>query len=65
MFVIIVAFQGGHRGNALAREIQDFVKRDIAPFKYPRAIEFLDALPRNASGKVQRYLLCEPEEAAS
>ncbi len=45
----------------LAREIQDFVKRDIAPFKYPRAIEYLDALPRNPSGKVQRYLLRERE----
>ncbi|HEX4077775.1 MAG TPA: AMP-binding protein [Rhizomicrobium sp.] len=43
----------------LAREIQDFVKRDIAPFKYPRAIAYLDALPRNPSGKVQRYLLRE------
>jgi 2-aminobenzoate-CoA ligase len=41
------------------REIQTFVKGDIAPFKYPRAIEFLDALPRNPSGKVQRFLLRE------
>ncbi|HEY6577808.1 MAG TPA: AMP-binding protein, partial [Rhizomicrobium sp.] len=45
----------------LAREIQNFVKHDIAPFKYPRAIEFLDALPRNPSGKVQRYRLRERE----
>ncbi|HEY2447174.1 MAG TPA: AMP-binding protein [Rhizomicrobium sp.] len=47
------------RSHDLAREIQDFVKRDIAPYKYPRAIEFLDALPRNPSGKVQRFLLRE------
>ncbi len=47
------------RSPGLAREIQDFVKADIAPFKYPRAIEYLDALPRNPSGKVQRYLLRE------
>jgi 2-aminobenzoate-CoA ligase len=47
------------RSPDLAREIQDFVKTDIAPFKYPRAIEYLDALPRNPSGKVQRYLLRE------
>jgi acyl-coenzyme A synthetase/AMP-(fatty) acid ligase len=51
------------RSSELAREIQDFVKHDIAPFKYPRAIEYLDALPRNPSGKVQRYLLREREEA--
>jgi len=48
----------------LAREIQDFVKHDIAPFKYPRAIEYLDSLPRNPSGKVQRFLLRQRETAA-
>jgi 2-aminobenzoate-CoA ligase len=59
-----VVLKPGHaRTSDLAREIQDFVKRDIAPFKYPRVIEFLDALPRNPSGKVQRYLLRENERA--
>jgi 2-aminobenzoate-CoA ligase len=48
----------------LAREIQEFVKHDIAPFKYPRAIEYLETLPRNPSGKVQRYLLREREAVA-
>jgi 2-aminobenzoate-CoA ligase len=43
----------------LVRELQNFVKADIAPYKYPRAIEYLDALPRNASGKVQRFVLRE------
>jgi len=53
-----------HRGAPdLARKIQDFVKRDIAPYKYPRAIEFLDALPRNNSGKVQRFALRERDVA--
>jgi 2-aminobenzoate-CoA ligase len=60
-----VVVKSGHAGDdALARDIQEFVKRDIAPFKYPRAIEFLDALPRNPSGKVQRFLLREREAAA-
>ncbi|HEX3666448.1 MAG TPA: AMP-binding protein [Rhizomicrobium sp.] len=55
-----VVLKPEHAGSPeLARAIQDFVKNDIAPFKYPRAIEYLDALPRNASGKVQRYLLRE------
>jgi 2-aminobenzoate-CoA ligase len=60
-----VVVKSGHRSSdALKRDIQDFVKRDIAPFKYPRAVEFLDALPRNASGKVQRYVLRERETGA-
>ena len=55
----VVVKSGHERCEALKREIQDFVKRDIAPYKYPRAVDFLDALPRNASGKVQRFLLRE------
>jgi len=48
----------GHAGDArLARELQDFVKGCIAPYKYPRAVAFLDALPKTPTGKVQRYLL--------
>jgi 2-aminobenzoate-CoA ligase len=39
------------------REIQDFVKQTAAPYKYPRSIEFVDTLPRNESGKLQRFLL--------
>jgi acyl-coenzyme A synthetase/AMP-(fatty) acid ligase len=61
----VVVKSGHERCDALKREIQDFVKRDIAPYKYPRHIAFLDALPRNASGKVQRYVLREREAAAS
>lgn len=53
----IVLKPGSAGSPETTREIQNFVKGDIAPFKYPRAIEFLDALPRNPSGKVQRYLL--------
>jgi 2-aminobenzoate-CoA ligase len=41
----------------MARTLQDFVKRSIAPYKYPRAIAFLDALPRTATGKLQRFRL--------
>jgi 2-aminobenzoate-CoA ligase len=61
----VVVVKPGHAGDdALALDIQEFVKRDIAPFKYPRAVEFLDALPRNPSGKVQRFLLRERQAAA-
>ena len=41
----------------LAAELQEFVKDRIAPHKYPRWIEFTDALPKTATGKIQRYLL--------
>lgn len=40
-------------------ELQDFVKATIAPYKYPRKIYFLDALPRTETGKLQRYRLRE------
>ena len=39
------------------RELQDHVKARIAPYKYPRAVEFVDALPRTPTGKVQRNVL--------
>ena len=40
-------------------ELQDFVKAEIAPYKYPRALEFVDELPRTATGKLQRFRLRE------
>jgi len=45
--------------SELAGELQDFVKNRIAPYKYPRRIEFVDQLPKNAAGKVLRYRLRE------
>ena len=42
---------------SLVRELQDFVKQKIAPYKYPRAIEFRTALPRTETGKLQRFKL--------
>ena len=43
--------------DELAAELQDYVKASIAPYKYPRVIEFIDELPRTATGKVQRFKL--------
>lgn len=43
--------------DALATELQDFVKNTVAPYKYPRAIRFVDALPRTETGKLQRFRL--------
>ena len=48
----------GRAGDiALVKELQDFVKQRIAPYKYPRVIEFLEALPKTATGKLQRKAL--------
>ena len=44
-------------GVVTAVELQDFVKAEIAPYKYPRAIAFVDELPRTATGKLQRFRL--------
>ncbi len=49
-------------GDAAAEELQDFVKAEIAPYKYPRAIEFVSELPRTETGKVQRFKLRRMEE---
>jgi 2-aminobenzoate-CoA ligase len=53
----VVLRPGAEAGPAKAAELQDFAKRLIAPYKYPREIEFVDALPRTATGKIQRYRL--------
>ena len=42
---------------ALVATLQDHVKRVTAPYKYPRLIEFLDALPKTVSGKIRRIEL--------
>ncbi|HEY6542588.1 MAG TPA: benzoate-CoA ligase family protein [Ktedonobacteraceae bacterium] len=59
--IIIKAFvvlSSGYVGDAaLVHTLQDFVKQSIAPYKYPRVIEFCEALPRAGTGKVQRYRL--------
>jgi len=45
------------QNDTLIKSLQDHVKQSIAPYKYPRAIEFLDSLPKTQTGKVQRYKL--------
>ncbi|MCX7172670.1 MAG: AMP-binding protein [Proteobacteria bacterium] len=42
---------------ALVKELQDFVKNSVAPYKYPRAVEFVENLPRTETGKLQRFKL--------
>jgi 2-aminobenzoate-CoA ligase len=53
-----VVLRPGYAGEAaLTRALQDHVKETIAPFKYPRAIEYVAALPRTQTGKLQRFEL--------
>ncbi len=47
--------------DTLGREIQDFVKATIAPYKYPRVVEFVAALPKTDTGKLQRFRLKESQ----
>jgi 2-aminobenzoate-CoA ligase len=54
----IIVLRAGFAGDSvMIKDLQDFVKARIAPYKYPRAIEFVDALPRTSTGKLQRYRL--------
>jgi 2-aminobenzoate-CoA ligase len=53
----VVLRDGVPAGEATALALQEFVKAQIAPYKYPRAVAFLDALPYTPTGKLQRYKL--------
>jgi benzoate-CoA ligase len=46
-------------------ELKAFVKEHLAPYKYPRFIEFVDSLPKTATGKIQRFRLREREQQGS
>jgi acetyl-CoA synthetase len=63
--LIVKAFiilKPGHQySDALTREIQEHVKKVTAPYKYPRAIEYVDSLPKTISGKIRRKELRERE----
>ena len=55
-----VVLRPGHAaGDAMVKTLQDFVKQAIAPYKYPRAVVFVDKLPRTQTGKLQRFMLHE------
>ncbi len=54
---VVVLRKGHDAADTLARELQDHVKAQTAPYKYPRIVEFADALPKTTSGKVMRAQL--------
>ncbi len=53
----VVLRPGWSATEGLARQLQEHVKARLAPYKYPRAVEFCDALPRTETGKLQRFRL--------
>jgi len=62
---VIVTTHSVNDEEALSKELQSFVKASIAPYKYPRLITFLEALPRTPTGKIQRFKLIEMHNAAN
>jgi 2-aminobenzoate-CoA ligase len=60
----VVLKPGFDPGPAMTAELQDFVKQSIAPYKYPRAIAYLPALPRSEVGKLQRARLRQLDREA-
>ena len=52
-----IVLRDGSGSDQLARELQDFVKQRLAPFKYPRIVEFAPSLPKNDRGKIERRKL--------
>ena len=53
----VVLKAGRQRSDALAEELRQHVKLHLAPYKFPRWVEFLDELPKTATGKIQRFKL--------
>jgi acetyl-CoA synthetase len=59
---VVVLQPGFEPSDALVRELQDHVKGETAPYKYPRVVDFADALPKTPSGKIRRAALREGVE---
>ena len=59
----VVLKAGREVTDALADELKQHVKSRLAPFKYPRWIEFIDELPKTATGKIQRFKLRDQAKA--
>jgi acetyl-CoA synthetase len=59
----IVLREGLSPSDSLAEEIQEYVRQSIAPYKYPRRIEFITNLPKTPSGKIKRRELRDRERA--
>lgn len=61
----VVLASGVQGDEAKVAELQDFVKSAIAPYKYPRSVEFVEELPKTATGKLQRFQLRKRAEQSA
>jgi fatty-acyl-CoA synthase len=61
----LVVLRGTHKGQVHAQDIIDWCRDNMAVYKVPRAVEFLEALPKSGTGKVMWRLLQEQELARS
>jgi acetyl-CoA synthetase len=61
-FVVLADAYRGRADQRLVAELQAHVRRKLAPYEYPKEIEFIDALPMTTTGKVQRRVLRELEK---
>ena len=59
----VVLMDGIAPSAECAKRLQDHVKATIAPFKYPRSVKFIEALPKTQTGKIQRFRLRQPDRA--
>ncbi len=59
----VVLKPGYEAGDGMAKALQDYVKATIAPYKYPRRIEFVASLPRSETGKLLRSRLRQSRSA--
>jgi len=57
----VVLNEGFEPSELLVKDLKNYVKRTTAPYKYPRAIEFVDEVPKTISGKIKRNELRERE----
>ena len=60
--IVLAADYKDKAGEALIKELQDYVKRVTAPYKYPRIIEFVNELPKTISGKIRRVEIREKDK---
>ncbi len=60
----VVLRDGVIADEGMTKVLQDYAKEQIAPYKYPRAMEFVDSLPRTSTGKLQRFRLREDKASA-
>jgi acetyl-CoA synthetase len=61
----IILAPGYQPSEELKKELQDYVKHTTAPYKYPRIVEFVDALPKTISGKIRRVEIREKDTKAN